>query len=90
MPIIVSLASLPSAETAEWLHEYLRGSLMPKKLITRLKQATDLAQEGVRICAELLEELAMIPGISGANLMTPGDPAIMTAAIEASRTRLIS
>jgi methylenetetrahydrofolate reductase (NADPH) len=89
-PIVVSLATLPSAESAEWLSEHLRGSLMPPELIKRLQQAADPEQEGVKICAELLEELSTLPGISGANLMTPGDPSTITAAIEASGTRLIT
>ena len=55
--------------------------------IERLEQASDPEQEGVRICAELLQELAEIPGVSGANLMTPGDPATIAAAISASGLR---
>jgi methylenetetrahydrofolate reductase (NADPH) len=87
VPIIVSLATLPSVETAEWLRDNLRGSLMPDKYVTRIKQANDPEQESVDICAELLQELATIPGISGANLMTPGEPATINAAIDASGLR---
>ena len=85
--IIVSLATMPSAVTARWLRENLRGSRVPKKVIRRLEQARDPEQEGVAICAELLQELSAIPGVSGAHLMTPGDPATIPAAIQASGLR---
>jgi len=82
--IIVSLATLPSAVTARWLRKNLRGSLVPKKVVRRLEQARDPEQEGVAICAELLQKLGEIPGVSGAHLMTPGDPTTIPAAIQAA------
>ncbi len=85
--IIVSVAPLPSAMTARWLRENLRGSLVPDKVIRRLEQARDPEQEGVAICAEILQELAETPGVSGANLMTPGDPETIKAAIQAAGLR---
>jgi hypothetical protein len=35
----------------------------------------------------LLQELVEIPGVTGANLLTPGDPETVTAAIRASGLR---
>ncbi len=83
--VIVSIATLPSAVTARWLRENLRGALVPNKVIQRLQQARDPEQEGVAICAELLQELSEIPGVSGAHLMTPGDPATIPAAVQLAR-----
>jgi methylenetetrahydrofolate reductase (NADPH) len=85
--IIVSVAILPSAVSARWLRENLRGSLVPKKVIRRLQQARDPEQEGVAICTEILQELGEIPGVSGAHLMTPGDPETIPAAIRAAGLR---
>jgi methylenetetrahydrofolate reductase (NADPH) len=85
--IIVSVATLSSAVSARWLRENLRGSLVPKKVIRRLQQARDPEQEGVAICAEILQELGEIPGVSGAHLMTPGDPETIPAAIRAAGLR---
>ena len=82
--VIVSLAVLPSAVTAQWVKKNLGGSRIPKSVIRRLEQAPDPEQEGIRICAEKMQEIAAIPGISGINLMTTGDAAAITAAIEAS------
>jgi methylenetetrahydrofolate reductase (NADPH) len=85
--IIVSVATLPSAVSARWLRKNLRGSMVPMKVVRRLEQARDPEREGVAICAELLQELVEIPGVTGANLLTPGDPETVTAAIRASGLR---
>jgi methylenetetrahydrofolate reductase (NADPH) len=85
--VIVSLGTLPSADAALWLQKNLRGSVMPKAVIRRMEQARDPEQEGVKICAELLQEVVEIPGVDGANLLTPGELETLPAAIQASGLR---
>lgn len=85
--IVVSLAVLPTAVSANWLRKNLKGSLVPPWLIQRMEKARDPEREGIEICAELLRQLQEIPGITGAHLMTPGEPETITAAIEASGLR---
>ena len=85
--VIVSLGTLPSADAARWLQQNLRGSVMPKAVIKRLEQARDPEQEGISICAELLQQVAEIPGVDGANVVTPGDLETVPAAIQASGLR---
>ncbi len=82
--VVVSLATLPSAEAARWVRDNMRGSAMPEALIARLAQATDPEREGVDICAELLRAMRDIPGIGGVNLLTPGDVATLPAAVHAA------
>jgi len=85
--VIVSLAVLPSAITAQWVKKNMSDSRIPKPIIERLEQAGDPEQEGIRICAELMQEISEIPGVSGINLMTTGDAEAIPAAIEASGLR---
>jgi len=85
--VIVSLAVLPSAVTATWVKKNMSDSRIPKPVIQRLEAASDPGQEGVRICAELMQEISEIPGVTGINLMTTGDAAAIPAAIEASGLR---
>lgn len=82
--VMVSLAPLPSAKTARWLKEKMSDSLIPKEIILRMEQASDPQAEGINICAELMQRIAELPGLSGINLMTMGDPDAIPAAIEAS------
>jgi len=81
---IMALSPLPSADTARWVRDNVRGALVPKSIIERMDQASDPEREGIEICAELLQELATIPGVSGANLLTLGKLETIPAAIDAS------
>jgi len=82
--LIVTLSPLPSAVTAKWLKNTMTDSRIPAEVISRLEDAKDPEQEGIRICAELMQEASGIPGVSGINLMTTGDPEVIPAAIQAS------
>lgn len=82
--VMVSLSPLPSAATARWVKKHLSDSRIPDGIIQRLEDAADPGQEGIAICAELMQKISEIPGVSGVNLMTTGDPAALRATIEAS------
>lgn len=84
MNIIVTIGPFPSAENARLMQKRHSKLHIPDWLINRLAQATDPEQEGVDICTEMLQELAEIPGVSGANLMTYGAPETIAAALQAS------
>jgi len=85
--VMVSLSPLPSATTARWVKENMSGSRVPDALIQRLEDAKSPEQEGIAICAELMQEISGIPGVSGVNLMTTGDSEAIPAAIQASGLR---
>ncbi len=87
LSFITALSPLPSAEMARWMRDNLKGALMPESIIGRMEQASDPEHEGIEICAELLQELATIPGVSGANLVTLGKLEAIPAAIDASGVR---
>ena len=69
------------------MRDNVKGTLMPESIIERMEQASDPELEGIEICAELLQELTTIPGVSGANLLTLGNLETIPAAIEASGVR---
>jgi methylenetetrahydrofolate reductase (NADPH) len=73
--LLIGIAPLPSARSARWMRDKLPGTIIPEALIERLEQAAEPQREGIRICAELLRELATIPGVAGAHLMAPQNPA---------------
>ncbi len=84
---IMALSPLPSADVAHWMRDNVKGALIPQSIIERMEQASDPEHEGIEICAELLQELATIPGVSGANLLTLGNLETIPAAIDASGVR---
>jgi methylenetetrahydrofolate reductase (NADPH) len=87
LSVMVGLAPLPSADIAQWLGKRLRGAVIPAKVVKRLRQAADPEQEGIKICAEMLQHLAHIPGASGANLVCLGEPEAVAAAVKLSGIR---
>ena len=84
---IMALSPLPSADAARWLRDNVKGALVPEFIIERMEQAVDPEREGVEICAEMLQELTTIPGVSGANLLTMGNLETIPATIDASGVR---
>jgi len=84
---IMALSPLPSADVARWVRDNVKGALVPEPIIERIEQASDSESEGIEICSELLQELATIPGVSGANLLTLGKLETIPAAISASGVR---
>ena len=65
----------------------MRQAKIPIRLIERLHAAADAELEGIKICSELMQEISEIPGVSGINLMTTGNPESIPAAIKASGLR---
>ena len=82
--VLCDVAVLPTAESARWLRDNLTHVMIPNKIIRRLERARDPEQEGIDICSEYLQEIAAIPGVSGVNMITPGNPQLIGAAIRAS------
>lgn len=82
--ILIGLGPLASARSARWMRDNLWGVIMPDHIIDRLERADDPAREGIEICAELLQQLAETPGVSGAHLMAPMNPSAIRPAIEGS------
>jgi methylenetetrahydrofolate reductase (NADPH) len=85
--VMVSLSPLPSAGTARWVKENMGDSRIPAAVIQRLEDARNPEQEGISICADLMQQISEIPGVSGINLMTTGDSAAIPEAIRLSGLR---
>jgi methylenetetrahydrofolate reductase (NADPH) len=82
LPILIGVAPIPSAKSARWMREKLFGTVVPDAIVERLEQAANPKAEGRRICVEVLQELAEIPGVAGAHVMAPMNFAEIPAAIE--------
>ena len=83
-PILIGVAPIPSARSARWMREKLFGTVIPEAIVSRLEKAADPKREGRRICVEVMQELAEIPGVAGAHVMAPMNFAEIPAVIEDS------
>ena len=84
LPILIGIAPIPSAKSARWMREKLFGTIVPDAIVERLEKAANPKAEGRRICVEVLQELAEIPGVAGAHVMAPMNFAEIPAAIQES------
>jgi methylenetetrahydrofolate reductase (NADPH) len=88
LAILVGINPLRSAKSAQWMKSHLFGTIIPDALIARMEKAADPAREGIRICVDLIEELATIPGIAGVHVMAPGNDAAIPVVIAEARSRV--
>jgi methylenetetrahydrofolate reductase (NADPH) len=84
LKMLVGISPIPSVRSARWMKEKLFGTIIPDAIIERLEKAADAKAEGKKICIELLQELATIPGIAGAHIMAPLNVAAIPEVIVAS------
>ena len=82
LPVLIGIAPIPSARSARWMREKLFGTTIPDAIIQRLEKAADPRAEGTKICVELLQQLAEVPGVAGAHVMAPMNFAEIPVAIE--------
>ncbi|MFZ0239145.1 MAG: methylenetetrahydrofolate reductase, partial [Xanthobacteraceae bacterium] len=88
LSLLIGVNPLRSAKSARWMQHHLYGTIIPDAFIARLEQAADPAYEGLRICVELIEELATIRGVAGVHIMAPGNDIAIPEAIKAARARV--
>ncbi|MCC6948901.1 MAG: methylenetetrahydrofolate reductase [Bradyrhizobiaceae bacterium] len=85
--LLIGVAPLRSAKSGRWMKNNLFGTIIPEWMIERMEKAADPMQEGRKICVELLEELAEIPGVAGAHIMAPNHEEAIPEVIAAFGTR---
>lgn len=83
---LVGLGPLRSAKGAMWMRDNLFGTIIPDGIIRRMEAARDPRAEGVKVCAELIEQAREINGVSGVHLMAPGLHQEMVEAVKLSGT----
>ena len=73
--LIIGVGPIASVRSARWMDENLFGVSIPQAVIQRLEDARDAAEEGHRICVELIETYKAMPGVSGVHIMAPAQNA---------------
>ena len=84
LPILIGVAPIPSVRSARWMKEKLFGTILPEEIVERIEKARDPRHEGKIICIEMLQQLAGMPGIAGAHIMSPQNPSAVPEVIAES------
>ncbi len=67
--ILAGVGPLASAKAARWMRSNVPGIHIPDAVIERLDKAAKPAEEGKRICIELMQQLREIRGVAGVHVM---------------------
>ena len=70
--ILAGTMVIRSAQSARFLRDHLPGSRVPDWVIERMDRAEDAEAEGIRIAAELTQELLAVEGVRGIHIMSVG------------------
>ena len=84
MSFIIGIGPFRSEKSAQWMKDKLFGTIIPESMINRMAQATDKLEEGISICAELIDQLQETDGVSGAHLMAPRNLSAIAPTIKKS------
>jgi methylenetetrahydrofolate reductase (NADPH) len=88
LAILIGVNPLRSAKSAQWMRNHLFGTIIADALIERMEKAAEPTREGIKICAELIEDYSTIPGVAGVHIMAPGNDAAIPEVIAAVRARM--
>ena len=67
--ILAGVGPLASAKSAEWIRSNVPGVHIPDSVIKRLRGASNQREEGLKLCVDLINELAGIDGVHGVHIM---------------------
>jgi 5,10-methylenetetrahydrofolate reductase len=70
--ILAGVIPIRSAGMARYMRDYVSGVSVPTDIVTRMEQAKNAKEEGVRIAVEIIEQLKEIPGVHGIHIMAVG------------------
>jgi methylenetetrahydrofolate reductase (NADPH) len=70
--IIAGVMVIRSAGSAHFLRDHLPGSRVPDWVVERMTRTEDAEQEGIRIAAQLTQEMLAIEGVRGIHIMSVG------------------
>jgi methylenetetrahydrofolate reductase (NADPH) len=51
------------------MRDYVSGVTIPDEIVTRMEDAKDAREEGVKICLEIIEQIKDIEGVHGVHIM---------------------
>jgi 5,10-methylenetetrahydrofolate reductase len=82
--ILAGVIPMKSAGMARYMRDNVAGVYVPDEIVTRMQDAKEAKEEGVRICLETIEKLKDIEGVHGIHIMAVAWEDIIPRIIEAA------
>ncbi len=67
--ILAGVIPIRSAGMARYMRDYVPGISVPSEIVTRMEDAKDAREEGLKICLEIIEQIKDIPSVHGIHIM---------------------
>jgi len=83
--ILAGVIPTKSAGMARYMRDYVAGLDVPDEIVTRMEDAKDAKEEGVRICLEIIEQLIEMPGVHGIHIMAVGWEEMVPTIVEKAK-----
>jgi len=80
--ILAGIIPMKSVGMARYMRQYVAGVSVPDELMTRMEEAENARDEGVRIAVEIIDQLKEIPGVHGVHIMAVAWEDIVPSIIE--------
>src|SRR4030065_590122 len=80
--ILAGVIPIKSVGMARYMRDNVLGVSVPDEIVTRLEDARDVKEEGVKITLEIIEQLKEIDGIHGIHIMAVAWEAIVPDIVE--------
>jgi len=80
--ILAGVIPIRSAGMARYMRDYVSGVTVPDEIVTRMEEAKEAKDEGVRIPLEIIEQLKEIPGVHGIHIMAVGWEEVVPEIVE--------
>jgi methylenetetrahydrofolate reductase (NADPH) len=80
--ILAGVIPIKSAGMARYMRDYVSGVSVPDTIVTRMEEAKNAKEEGVKMALEIIEQLKDIPGVHGIHIMAVGWEEIVPEMVE--------
>jgi len=70
--ILAGVIPIRSAGMARYMRDHVSGVSIPNEIVSRMENAKDAKEEGIKIILELVAQLKEIPGVHGIHIMAVG------------------
>ena len=80
--ILAGIIPIRSVGMARHMRDNVPGVSVPDEIVTRMEDAKDTREEGLKICLEILDQIKEIPGVHGIHIMAVGWEDIVPTIVE--------
>jgi len=80
--ILAGVIPVKTVGMSRYMRDNVPGVYVPDEVVTRMQDAKDAKEEGLKICLEIIDQIEEIPGVHGIHIMAVGWEDIVPTIVE--------